>query len=64
MIWMYTASIAIMYGADSLALVANDITCLIMCAKLRMAPLFGGMVESLDRKNHLPALLLALGSLT
>jgi len=51
MIWMYTASLAIMYRAASSALVADDMTCLIMCATLRMAPLFGGMSESFERKK-------------
>ena len=51
MIQIYTAYLAIMNRAASLASVANKTTCLIMCAMLSMAPLFGGMVELLDRKK-------------
>ena len=40
---MYTASLAIMYNAASSASVADDMTCFIMCAMLRMAPLLGGL---------------------
>ena len=42
----YTASRAIMYkNAANFASVADDITFLIMCAMLRMAPLLGGSSE-------------------
>ena len=37
MIRMYTASLAIMLRAASLASVADDMTCMIMCATLMMA---------------------------
>ena len=60
---MYTASRAIMYSAASSASVADDITFLMMCAMLSMAPLLGGSSESKDMKKWPPALLLALGSL-
>ena len=42
MMWMYTASLAMMYSAAVSASVADDMTCLIMCAMLRMTPLFVG----------------------
>ena len=48
---MYTASRAMMYSADSLAVVADVMTCLIMWAMLRIAPLFCGIVISLDKKK-------------
>ncbi len=63
MILMYTASHAMMYGPESSALVADDMTFLMMCAIFNTAPLFGGMVVSLDKKKCPPALLRALGSL-
>ncbi len=59
-ILMYTASHAMMYSPASSALVANDMTFLIMCAMLSTAPLFGGMVVSLERKKCPPAWLRAL----
>ena len=45
------------------ASVADAITFLIVCARLRMAPLLGGTSALLERKKCPPALLLALGSL-
>ena len=41
-ILIYTASLAIIYSAASSASVADVITCLMMWAMLRMAPLLGG----------------------
>ena len=52
-----------MYNAASSASVADDIPFLMMCAMLRMAPLFGGSSLLLDRKKWPPARLRALGSL-
>ncbi len=46
-ILMHTASHAMMYSPASSALVADDMTFLIMCAMLSTAPLFGGTVVSL-----------------
>ena len=63
MIIMYTASRVIIYRPANLAFVADDITYLIICAMLRMAPLFCGMVLSLERKECPPALLQAFVSL-
>ena len=63
MILIYTASLAIMYKAANYSSVANDIACSIMWAILRTAPLFCGVVESLDKKNWPPALLRDFGSL-
>ena len=60
---MYTASFAMMYNAASSAYVADDMTCFIMCAMLRIAPLFAGISVSSDRKKCPPALLRAFGSL-
>ena len=45
------------------ALVADDMTFLMMCTMFNTAPLLGGTVVSLDRKKCPPALLHALGSL-
>ena len=59
MILMQTASRAITYKPANSAYVADDITCLMMCAMLRTAPLFCGMVLSLERKKCPPALLCA-----
>ncbi len=59
---MYTASRSMMYSVANSASVADDMTFLMMCAMLRMAPLFGGSSESKDMKKWPPALLLALGS--
>ncbi len=47
-ILMHTASLAIMYSAASSASVADVITCLIMWAMLRMAPLLGGISTLVD----------------
>ena len=63
MILMYTASLAMMYSAVISASVVDDMTCLIMCAILRIAPLFAGIPVSSDRKKCPPALLRAFGSL-
>ena len=60
-ILMYTALRAMMYNAASSASVADDITCLMMCAMLSTAPLFCGIVELLDKKKCPSARLLALG---
>ena len=60
MIQIYTASRAIMYRAANSASVADDITCLMMCAMLSTAPLLGGIGDSSDRKKCPPARLLAL----
>ena len=49
--YMYTASHAIIYRPANSASVADDMTCLIMCAILSMAPLLGGMSAPLDRKK-------------
>ena len=56
------AYLLFLYRAPSLASTAEDITDLIICAILRMAPLFGGSWESLDTKKCPPALLLAFFS--
>ena len=63
MVLMYTASLAMMYNASNSASVAADMTCFSMWDMLRTAPLFCGMVESLDRKKWPPALLRGFGSL-
>ncbi len=42
-----------------LSLAAEDMTVLIICAIVRMAPLFGGLAVLLDMKKCLPALLRA-----
>jgi len=63
MILMYTALRAIICRPANLASVAYNITCLIMCAMLSTAPLFCGMVLSLERKKCPPALLRAFVSL-
>ena len=63
MIRMYTASRAMMYNAPNSASVADDMTCLMMWAILRRAPLFVGTSPPLERKKCPPALLLAFGSL-
>ncbi len=60
---VYTALHAIMYSPASSALVANDMTFLMMCAMFSTAPLFGGMVVSFDRKKCPLVLLRALGLL-
>ena len=53
-----------MYNAASSASVADVMTCLIMCAMFKMAPLLDGTSAPLERKKWPPALLLALGSLS
>ena len=63
MIMMYTASRVIMYNEANSDSVADYITCFIMWDMLSTAPLFCGMVESLDKKKWPPALLHAFGSL-
>ena len=50
-ILIYIASRAMMYSAASLSSVADFITCLIMLVMLRNAPLFCGIVASLDFKK-------------
>jgi hypothetical protein len=60
---MYTALRAIIHRPANLASVADEITCLIMCAMLRMAPLFCGMVLLFERKKCPQALLRAFVSL-
>ena len=60
---MYTASRTMMYSAASLTSVADVMICLIMWAMLRIAPLFCGIVASLDKKKGPPARLLAFGLL-
>ena len=52
-----------LYRPANLASVADDITFLIMCAMLRTALLFCGMVLLLERKKCPPALLRAFVSL-
>jgi hypothetical protein len=52
-----------MYRAANSASVADDMTCLMMCAMLRIAPLLGGLSQSWDKKKCPPALLRAFGSL-
>ena len=56
-------SLATMYNTTSLASVAEDMTCLMMCAMLSTAPLLFGTEESLDKNKLPPALLRAFGSL-
>ena len=62
-ILMYTGLRAIMYSADSLDSIVDVMACLIMCAMLRIAPLFWGIVASLYKKKCLYARILAFGSL-
>ena len=50
-ILIYMASRAMMYSATSLDSVADVMTCLIMWAMLIIAPLFCGIVASLDKKK-------------
>ena len=59
-ILMHMASRAMMYSAASSASVAYVMTCLIICAMLRIAPLFWGIVALLDKKKCPPARLLDL----
>ena len=51
MIWMYTASLATMHNAASLASVAEDMACLIMCAIFSTAQLLCGTEDSIDKKK-------------
>jgi hypothetical protein len=51
MILIYTASRASTYRLVRSALVAEDITLLMMCAMFSIAPLFGGIAEMLERKK-------------
>jgi hypothetical protein len=51
MILMYTALRAMMWSPARSALVADNMRFFMMCAMFNAAPLFGGMVVSLDRKN-------------
>ena len=48
---IYTESCAMMYSAAISASVADVMTCLIMWSMLRIAPLFCGIVASLDKKK-------------
>ena len=50
-ILIYTASRAMIYGAASLDSTDDVMTCLIMWEMLRIAPLFCGIVASLDKNN-------------
>ena len=50
-ILIYTASHAMMYSAANSALVADVMTCLMMCAIFSTAPLLAGIVALLDRKK-------------
>ena len=52
---MYIASLAIIYSRANFALVADVMTCLMMCALLKTAPLLLGVVVSLKRKKWPPA---------
>ena len=58
-----TACFALMKSALSLAMAADDMSALIICTMLRMAPSFSGIGALFDRKKCPPALLHALGSL-
>ena len=60
---MKTASWAMMYSAASSASVAEAMTCLMMWAIFRMAPLVGGSSALDERKKCPPARLRAPGSL-
>ncbi len=63
MMRMYTASQAMMYRTASLASVANSMTCLMIWAIFKMAPLLGGIFALEERKKwpqawlHAPGLL-------
>ena len=63
MILMYTASLAMIYSTANFDSVAYDMMFLMMCAMLRIAPIFAGIFVSLDRKKCLPSLMRALGLL-
>ena len=62
-VMMYTALRDMMYSAASSASVANVLTCLIMCAMVRIVPLFWDIVAFLDKNKCPPAQLLAFGML-
>ena len=64
MIMMYTALLAMMQNAANFASVADDMTCLMMCAVLSTAPLLPGTLVSPDKNKFPPALFLTFGSLT
>ena len=51
------------YSPANSALVADIMTCLMMCARLRTAPLLFGMVVLFERKKLPPAQLHACGLL-
>ena len=51
MILMNTAYRAMMCSPASSASVVDVMTCLIICAMLRTAPLFGGIAASFDKKK-------------
>ena len=56
------ASLQLMYRAPILASAADDMTALMICEIVRMAPLLLGIASSLDMKKCPPALLRALVS--
>ena len=60
MMRVYTASRYIIYKLANSASVVDVITCLMMCAMLRMAPLLAGIVVLLERKKCPPVWLHAL----
>ena len=59
----WTASFVLMKIPLSSASSADDLTDFMICALLRMAPLFGGMSALVDKKKCPPALLRAFGLL-
>ena len=63
-ILMYTALRSMMYSAASSASVADVMTCLIVFVMLRIALLFWGIVDYLDKKEFPPARFLAFGLLS
>ena len=63
MIRIYTVSRTIIHKPFNSASVSDVMTCVMMCAMLRMAPLLAGIVVLLERKKCLPARLWALESL-
>ena len=60
---MYTAAHVMMYSAASSDSVTGVMTCFLMCAMLRIALLFFGIVALLDKKKCPPARLQAFGLL-
>ena len=52
------ASLQFMYRSISSNYAAEDMTVFIICATVRMDPLFGGLGESLDMKKWPPVLIL------